>query len=160
MHADEAVHPRMNGAVIAEAAVGREGAGSRSVLKLWNIGWGTGRAVVVNCECELARVVPGDILVTRVAGPALGEVLARVAGVVTELGGSTSHLASLALANYCALPVLDFLIRGADLFHASVLVRRPPRRRIGRSGWNAPWLTQPREAAILGSAQANPSRWP
>ena len=35
------------------------------------IGWGTGRAVVVNCECELARVAPGDILVTRVAGPAL-----------------------------------------------------------------------------------------
>jgi pyruvate, water dikinase len=60
------------------------------------IGWGTGRAVVVNCECELARVAPGDVLVTRVAGPALSQVLARVAGVVAELGGSTSHLASLA----------------------------------------------------------------
>ncbi len=60
------------------------------------IGWGTGRAVVVNCECELARVAPGDVLVTRVAGPALSHVLARVAGVVAELGGSTSHLASLA----------------------------------------------------------------
>ncbi|MFZ1923582.1 MAG: PEP/pyruvate-binding domain-containing protein, partial [Xanthobacteraceae bacterium] len=35
------------------------------------IGWGSGRAVVVNCECELSRVAPGDILVTRVAGPAL-----------------------------------------------------------------------------------------
>jgi pyruvate,water dikinase len=60
------------------------------------IGWGTGRAVVVNCECELARVAPGDVLVTRVAGPALSHVLPRVAGVVAELGGSTSHLASLA----------------------------------------------------------------
>jgi pyruvate,water dikinase len=60
------------------------------------IGWGTGRAVVVNCECELARVAPGDVLVTRVAGPALSQVLPRVAGVVAELGGSTSHLASLA----------------------------------------------------------------
>jgi pyruvate,water dikinase len=60
------------------------------------IGWGTGRAVVVNCECELSRVAPGDILVTRVAGPALSHVLPRVAGVVAELGGSTSHLASLA----------------------------------------------------------------
>src|SRR5438105_4782375 len=60
------------------------------------IGWGCGRAVVVNCECELARVAPGDVLVTRVAGPALGHVLPRVAGVVAELGGSTSHLASLA----------------------------------------------------------------
>ena len=60
------------------------------------IGWGSGRAVVVNCECELARVAPGDILITKVAGPALGHILPRVAGVVAELGGSTSHLASLA----------------------------------------------------------------
>jgi pyruvate,water dikinase len=60
------------------------------------IGWGCGRAVVVNCECELSRVAPGDILVTRVAGPALSHILPRVGGVVAELGGSTSHLASLA----------------------------------------------------------------
>jgi pyruvate,water dikinase len=60
------------------------------------VGWGSGRACVVNCECELARVAPGDILVTKVAGPALSQVLPRVAGVVAELGGSTSHLASLA----------------------------------------------------------------
>jgi pyruvate, water dikinase len=60
------------------------------------IGWGSGRAVVVNCECELTRVAHGDILITRVAGPALSQVLPRVAGVVAELGGSTSHLASLA----------------------------------------------------------------
>ncbi len=59
------------------------------------IGWGSGRAVVVNCECELARVGPGDVLVTRVAGPALSQVLSRVAAVVAERGGSTSHLASL-----------------------------------------------------------------
>jgi pyruvate,water dikinase len=60
------------------------------------IGWGAGRAVVVSCECELARVGLGDILVTKVAGPALSHILPRVAGVVAELGGSTSHLASLA----------------------------------------------------------------
>ena len=60
------------------------------------IGWASGRARVVNCECELERVAPGDVLVTTVAGPALGEVLGHVAGVVAELGGSTSHLASLA----------------------------------------------------------------
>ncbi|HVY57099.1 MAG TPA: PEP/pyruvate-binding domain-containing protein [Xanthobacteraceae bacterium] len=60
------------------------------------IGWGSGRAVVINCECELSRVAPGDVLVTRVAGPALSHILPHVAGVVTELGGSTSHLASLA----------------------------------------------------------------
>ncbi len=60
------------------------------------IGWATGRACVITCECELAHVAPGDVLVTKVAGPALAQVLPRVAGVVAELGGSTSHLASLA----------------------------------------------------------------
>jgi pyruvate,water dikinase len=60
------------------------------------IGWGAGRAVVINCECELGRIAPGDVLVTRVAGPALGHILRQVAGVVTERGGSTSHFASLA----------------------------------------------------------------
>ena len=60
------------------------------------IGQASGRACVVRCECELGRVAPGDVLVTKVASPALIHVLARVAAVVTELGGSTSHLASLA----------------------------------------------------------------
>jgi pyruvate,water dikinase len=60
------------------------------------IGWGSGRAIVVSCECELSRVAPGDILVTKVAGPALSHILSRVAGVVAERGGSTSHMASLA----------------------------------------------------------------
>jgi len=60
------------------------------------IGWGSGKACVINCECELARVAPGDILVTHVAGPTLSQILPMVSGVVAELGGSTSHLASLA----------------------------------------------------------------
>ena len=60
------------------------------------VGWGSGRARVVNCECELARVGAGDVLVTKIAGPALAQVFSQVAGVVVELGGSTSHLASLA----------------------------------------------------------------
>ena len=60
------------------------------------VGWGTGRACVINCECELGRVAPGDVLVTKVAGPAISQVLPKVSGVVTELGGSTTHLASLA----------------------------------------------------------------
>ncbi len=41
------------------------------------VGWGTGRACVINCECELARVGPGDVLVTTVAGPALAEGTGR-----------------------------------------------------------------------------------
>jgi pyruvate,water dikinase len=60
------------------------------------VGWAAGRAVIINCECELSRVAAGDVLVTRVAGPALSHILPRVAGVVTERGGSTSHFASLA----------------------------------------------------------------
>jgi pyruvate,water dikinase len=60
------------------------------------IGWGTGTARVVNCECEISRVGPGDVLVTKVAGPALAHIIPQVAAVVAELGGSTSHLASLA----------------------------------------------------------------
>jgi pyruvate, water dikinase len=59
-------------------------------------GWSTGRACVIHCECELSRVAPGDILVTKVAGPALSHILTQVAGVVAERGGSTSHMASLA----------------------------------------------------------------
>jgi phosphohistidine swiveling domain-containing protein len=51
---------------------------------------------VVRGEGDLDRVGLGDVLVTRVAGPALAAVLPRVAGVVAELGGSSSHLAALA----------------------------------------------------------------
>jgi pyruvate, water dikinase len=60
------------------------------------VGWATGKACVVNCECEISRIGPGDILITKIAGPALSHILGQVAGVVAELGGSTSHLASLA----------------------------------------------------------------
>jgi pyruvate,water dikinase len=59
-------------------------------------GRAAGPACVVRSEGDLARVGFGAILVTRVAGPALAAVLPRVAGVVAELGGSTSHLAALA----------------------------------------------------------------
>ena len=86
------------------------------------VGWGSGRACVVNCECELARVAPGDILVTKVAGPALSQVLPRVAGVVAELGGSTSHLASLARERGIpmVLGVLDATQRIPDGAHIAV----------------------------------------
>jgi pyruvate, water dikinase len=60
------------------------------------VGWGTGRACVVSCECELSRVTPGDVLITKVPGPALAGILPQVSAVIAELGGSTSHLASLA----------------------------------------------------------------
>lgn len=60
------------------------------------IGWGEGPACVVLEERDLDRVPYGSIVVTQVGGPALSAVLPRAAGVVAELGGSTSHLAALA----------------------------------------------------------------
>ncbi|MGH7309087.1 MAG: PEP/pyruvate-binding domain-containing protein [Candidatus Rokuibacteriota bacterium] len=60
------------------------------------LGWGTGPACLVLDERDLDRVVMGSIVVTQVGGPALAAVLSRAAGVVAELGGSTSHLAALA----------------------------------------------------------------
>jgi pyruvate, water dikinase len=59
-------------------------------------GRGAGPACVVRAEHELGRVAAGDVLVTAVAGPALAAVLPRVAAVIAERGGSTSHLAALA----------------------------------------------------------------
>lgn len=59
------------------------------------IGVGSGRARIINCECQLSTVAPGDVLVTKVAGPSLSQYISQVAGVVAELGGSTSHLASI-----------------------------------------------------------------
>ncbi|HSF05971.1 MAG TPA: PEP/pyruvate-binding domain-containing protein [Methylomirabilota bacterium] len=60
------------------------------------IGWGTGPACLVLDERDLERVTMGSIVVTQVGGPALAAVLPLAAGVVAELGGSTSHLAALA----------------------------------------------------------------
>lgn len=60
------------------------------------IGWGTGPASLVRHERDLDRVGLGSIVVTEVGGPALAAVLYRAAGIVAELGGSTSHLAALA----------------------------------------------------------------
>lgn len=60
------------------------------------VGWGSGPACIVIHEHDLEHVKLGAVLVTQVAGPALTAVLPRVAGVVAELGGSTSHLAALA----------------------------------------------------------------
>jgi len=105
------------------------------------IGRASGRACVVSCECELGRVAPGDVLVTRVASPALTHVLGRVAAVVTELGGSTSHLASLARERGLplVLGVPDATARIPDGAHVTVdgasgLVRWTP---AGRKAWIA-----------------------
>jgi pyruvate, water dikinase len=59
-------------------------------------GRASGRARVVMDEHDLVLVGRGEVLVTRVPGPALAAVLPLVAGLVTERGGSTSHIAALA----------------------------------------------------------------
>jgi alpha-1,3-rhamnosyl/mannosyltransferase len=61
--------------------------------------------------------------------PAMERVLplnheASVAGMARTVSG----LASLAISNHLGAPLLDWLTRGADVFHASVLVRHPPSR--------------------------------
>ncbi|SPE43384.1 Glycosyl transferase, group 1 [Candidatus Sulfopaludibacter sp. SbA3] len=61
--------------------------------------------------------------------PPLGELGplnhdASMAGPVRTFAG----LAALAASNYTPLPILDWLTRSADVFHASTLVRHPPRR--------------------------------
>jgi pyruvate,water dikinase len=107
------------------------------------IGRASGRACVVSCECELGRVAPGDVLVTKIATPALTHVLGRVAAVVTELGGSTSHLASLARERGVplVLGVADATARIPDgaqvaVDGASGVVRWIPLR-VGRKAWTA-----------------------
>ena len=49
---------------------------------------------------------------------------ASVAGPLRTFSG----LGALAISNYSVAPLLDWLTRCADVFHASVLVRRPPSR--------------------------------
>jgi len=49
---------------------------------------------------------------------------ASVADPLRTFGG----LAALAISNHSGAPLLDWLTRGADVFHASVLVRHPPSR--------------------------------
>jgi glycosyltransferase involved in cell wall biosynthesis len=61
--------------------------------------------------------------------PALGEG-ARLnhQGSVAGFWRTYAGLATLALSNYTPLPILDSLAGAADIFHASSLVRHPPRR--------------------------------
>ena len=47
-----------------------------------------------------------------------------IAGPLRTFGG----LGALAVSNYTPLPVLDWIGNGAEVFHSSVLVRRPPSR--------------------------------
>ena len=88
------------------------------------VGWGAGRAVVINCECEMERVAPGDVLVTRVAGPALAS------GAATRLrrGHRTRR-------QHVTLRLARARARDPDGARRRRRDAPYPRRRAGRRGW-------------------------
>ena len=75
---------------------------------------------------HLRRAAPAGTIYTL---PSMGDLGPldhdkSMAGALTTFFG----LGTLALSNYTPLPVFDMLTRSADVFHASTLVRHPPRR--------------------------------
>jgi glycosyltransferase involved in cell wall biosynthesis len=75
---------------------------------------------------HLRRAAGPDAIRTFPALDGLGPLTHE--GSVVGRWRTFSGLGALALSNYSPLPVLDWMTRGADIFHATVLVRRPPRR--------------------------------
>jgi glycosyltransferase involved in cell wall biosynthesis len=75
---------------------------------------------------HLRRAAGADAIRTFPSMPVLGALTheGSIAGRVRTVTG----LGALAASNYTPLPVLDWMTRGADIFHATVLIRRPPRR--------------------------------
>jgi pyruvate,water dikinase len=59
-------------------------------------GAGAGVAYLVRSEADLAGFPDGAVLVTRHSSPTFAAVLHRAAAVVTDVGGVTGHMASLA----------------------------------------------------------------
>ncbi len=59
-------------------------------------GAGSGPAYLVRSEEDLAGFPDGAVLVTRHSSPAFAAVLHRASAVVTDVGGVTGHMASLA----------------------------------------------------------------
>ncbi|HWD00009.1 MAG TPA: glycosyltransferase family 1 protein [Candidatus Sulfopaludibacter sp.] len=75
---------------------------------------------------HLRRLAPEGSIRTL---PPLGELgpLNHDSSMAGRLG-TFAGLGALALSNYTPLPVFDWLTRRADVFHASTLVRHPPKR--------------------------------
>src|SRR5262249_51575554 len=76
---------------------------------------------------HLRRLAGVDAIGTFPSMPVLGPL--RQDGSIAPLFTPLKGLGGLAAANYTPLPVFDWSTRGADLFHATNLMRRPPRRR-------------------------------
>ncbi|MEO8373232.1 MAG: glycosyltransferase family 1 protein, partial [Candidatus Solibacter sp.] len=75
---------------------------------------------------HLRAAAGGDRIDTFPDLRGVGE-LTHESSVTTPLR-TFAGLATLAVSNYTPAPVLDFLTRGADIFHSTVLVRHPPSR--------------------------------
>ncbi len=75
---------------------------------------------------HLRRLAGDDAIRTF---PSLGEAhpLNHEASAVSPLR-TFFGLGALAISNYTSLPALDFAVRNCDVFHATNLVRHPPRR--------------------------------
>ncbi len=74
----------------------------------------------------LRRAAGPDEIRTVPAMPELAPLTHE--GSIAGRFATTLGLGSLALSNYGRLPSLEWMARGADVFHASSLVRNPPRR--------------------------------
>ena len=107
-----AQHVRCFGAYLAA----KFGDGSDSVVGIGDEPV-TGRAVVATTPSEaLARVEPGDVLITSFTTPAFNVIMPILGGIVTISGGSTSHSAVVAreLGIPAVIGVADALDRIAD----------------------------------------------
>ncbi|HEX7235896.1 MAG TPA: phosphoenolpyruvate synthase, partial [Gammaproteobacteria bacterium] len=71
---------------------------SRALISGRSIGQriGSGRARVIHDPKEMARVQPGDVLVTDMTDPDWEPVMKRAAAIVTNRGGRTCHAAIIA----------------------------------------------------------------
>jgi len=59
-------------------------------------GIASGRVWVVQRDADLVDVPMGSILVAKNASPRLGKVIRQVNGIITEIGSTTGHLATIA----------------------------------------------------------------
>ncbi len=79
-------------------------------------GIGRGRARIILTPDDLARIQPGEVLVTRGADPGWTVVFDRLAALVTESGGQLSHAA--VVARESGLPAVVAVARATQLIRA------------------------------------------
>jgi len=104
---------------------------------------------------HLRRIAGADAIRTF---PALGSApTLRHDGSAVGAARTFFGLGSLALSNYARIPALDFAARGVDIFHATNLVRRPPRnpRLTSTIHDMTSWMMPELHSSATRSADAN-----